>query len=668
MCLGVNDLGPYILIFVAHLVHMGVGHTVGTDESVAIEVVVGGIVVVVVAAIGVDGAPLSVLSVQCLVDKVPDESALELGIAAHEVPILLESATRVAHGMVVLTLDEWFLVLGLVALGIILAPLLRGIHRAHDVGIGAFVCLLPVHRPAQVLRLDPLVGGGEVGTVDRLVAHRPDDHTGVVEVDAHIMLVALQDLQSELWLLGLGVVSVAKSMRLLVGLGAEVDAILVAEVIPHGVVGIVAGAHGIDVELLHDLDVLYHALPRHHVATVGVHLMAVGTLDVDGLSVDEELRVAYLHLSEAHPHGDSLIGCETGVGRGGAHHQRIEIRCLGRPLPWVFHVERHLCAVALEVLHPLLEHGISLGVKQLEGEVALARERHVDLQRAVGIGGVEVGSHPDIVDMHGLVAGEEIAVAGHPREAPEILVLTVGAVAPAESLEGDEIVALAQVWGDVELCRHLAVLGVSHKLSVHPQVHVGGDGAEMGHHLLALPVVGDIHHAPVTAHPVVFHRHLGRVVLEVSSPCESDVHVDGVAETIEFPHSRHGHASPSPVVEVLGKEVGGPLVGVLHTKEFPHTLERQVVARGFHVARHGLFGVAIGEEGGVDGEPVDVVHLHVVPFGESGHVVGQGSLCESQGQQSCQKYFSHSRNRCMLMFYFATSLCRANLEKKNQNV
>ena len=32
--------------------------------------------------------------------------------------------------------------------------------------------------------------------------------------------------------------------------------------------------------------------------------MTVGTLDVDGLAVDEELRVAYLYLTESHPDGD----------------------------------------------------------------------------------------------------------------------------------------------------------------------------------------------------------------------------------------------------------------------------------------------------------------------------------------------------------------------------
>ena len=122
--LGIHHLSPNILVFVSHFIHMRVGYTVGTDESIAIEIVVGGIVVVVVTAIGIDGASLCILSVEGLVDEVPDETALELGVFAHQVPILLKATTRVTHGMVVLTLYEWFLVFGLVALGIPLTPFL----------------------------------------------------------------------------------------------------------------------------------------------------------------------------------------------------------------------------------------------------------------------------------------------------------------------------------------------------------------------------------------------------------------------------------------------------------------------------------------------------------------------------------------------------------------
>lgn len=49
-----------------------------------------------------------------------------------------------------------------------------------------------------------------------------------------------------------------------------------------------------------------------------------------------------------------------------------------------------------------------------------------------------------------LVAGVEPAVAPHACHAPEVLVLAVGAVAPAKHLEGDEVGTLVEKLGDVK--------------------------------------------------------------------------------------------------------------------------------------------------------------------------------------------------------------------------
>ncbi len=84
-------------------------------------------------------------------------------------------------------------------------------------------------------------------------------------------------------------VAVAHSMGFQIGFTYHVESVLVAKVVPAGIVGIVARAHGIDVVLFHYLDVLHHTLYAHYVAAVGVHLMTVCTLYQYGLAVDEEL-------------------------------------------------------------------------------------------------------------------------------------------------------------------------------------------------------------------------------------------------------------------------------------------------------------------------------------------------------------------------------------------
>ena len=67
-----------------------------------------------------------------------------------------------------------------------------------------------------------------------------------------------------------------------------------------------ARTDGIHVEVLHNLYVLNHAADRHHIAPVGVELVAVGTLEEHRPAVDQKLLVLDLHLAEAHALGDGL--------------------------------------------------------------------------------------------------------------------------------------------------------------------------------------------------------------------------------------------------------------------------------------------------------------------------------------------------------------------------
>ena len=274
------SLCPDVLVLIGHLEGVRVQLAVGTDDAVAVEVVVRGVVAVVVAAVGIvdlvqvgillvaDAVQLGQrgvehlgigLAVQGLVDEVPDVATLILRILAHKLPILLQTTGGVTHRVVVLTLDERLLEVVVLAIG--LARPRRVVHRTEDICVAAFaMSLFPLAGTALVLSLHPVVGGFEVRTVHGLIAQRPNDDGGMIEVRAHVVLVALQNLLGEERLLGLSLRTIAEAVALLIGLGGHVDTVFVAQVVPHGIVGIVAGAHSVDVQALHDLDVLNHAL------------------------------------------------------------------------------------------------------------------------------------------------------------------------------------------------------------------------------------------------------------------------------------------------------------------------------------------------------------------------------------------------------------------------
>ena len=73
---------------------------------------------------------------------------------------------------------------------------------------------------------------------------------------------------------------------------------------------------------------------------------------------------------------------------------------------------------------------------------------------------------------------------------------------------------------------------------------------------------------------IVLYWCFRRIVLEMSSPSEADVHIFRVAIAIQFPHSGHRHRAPAAVVEVGAVEVGGPLVSILHPIKLPVAVQR----------------------------------------------------------------------------------------------
>ena len=69
----------------------------------------------------------------------------------------------------------------------------------------------------------------------------------------------------------------------------HIEAEPVAKPVEQGIVGVVAGADRVDVQFLHQLDVLFHPLPRHHVATVRIQFVPVHAFDQHAFPVDQQV-------------------------------------------------------------------------------------------------------------------------------------------------------------------------------------------------------------------------------------------------------------------------------------------------------------------------------------------------------------------------------------------
>ena len=239
--------------------------------------------------------------------------------------------------MGILALDERLL--HLTALAVLFTAFVAVIHGAEHIGLTLLACLLVLYGAAVVDGLHCIVRLLEIGAVTGLVAQAPEDDAGMVFLHQHIVLVALNMCLLVGGVLGQCAIAIAHAMALDIGLGHYIEAVDVAQVIPAGVVAVVAGAHGIHIEFFHHTDILNHTLHAHHVATIRIQFMTVHTLEVDGLAVHPYLAVLLLNLAEAHVLGYLLQLVALAVEERSA--QLIQVGHLGRPLAGILHLAFH---------------------------------------------------------------------------------------------------------------------------------------------------------------------------------------------------------------------------------------------------------------------------------------------------------------------------------------
>ena len=443
----------------------------------------------------------------------------------------------------------------------------------------------------------------------------------MVEVALHHPAVAGEVRLREDRIPSQGLGAVAHAVGLDIAFVHHIQAILVAQGDPARVVGIVAGADGVDVQLLHDPDVPDHLGLGDDIAAGRAQLVPVGALDEDGLAVHQQLVAHDLHGPETELEGRVL---RHGLIRGRLHAEGIEVRGLGAPEGGI--PDRPLIAG-----RPLDRTDLAGSQDALPGRI---QDFHLhegdtlghfglDLQAAVGAGG-----HVDVLDPL-LLAGIDLHAAGDAGEAPEILVLQVGAVAPAEDLQGDEVLPGADIFRQVEAGLELAVLAVAHHLAVHPHADVGGGGTDVQADLLADP--GRVHgEGPaVLAHVVVLRGRVRRIVLVVALPGIADVQVHRVAVSVEVPHSRHRDLAPGAVVIIDRLEPLEPAFDGGIEIELPQSVQAQgllLVGNEGRPHRQAVFFKYVrvlpgfhlglrreGQEGGQEGQGKEKVS-HVVRF------------------------------------------------------
>ena len=167
------------------------------------------------------------------------------------------------------------------------------------------------------------------------------------------------------------------------------------------------------------------------------------------------------------------------------------------------------------------------------------------------------------------IAGKEIALTSHTTQAPEVLILIPGTITPAEGLEGNQILALLQIRSDVKLGSHLAILCITGKLAIYIEIDIGSYATEMSYNLLAIPVGRDVNDATVGTYMVILGRNSWWLLVEMSTPAETYVHIFRITESVHLPDARQIHGLPFGIIKIFLVEVSRTLVGISHPVELP---------------------------------------------------------------------------------------------------
>ena len=450
----------------------------------------------------------------------------------------------------------------------------------------------------------------------------------MVESTLHVALVAFHVCLGIRRVPGQCSLAVTHAVRFDIGLGHYIDTILVAQVIPKVVVGIMAGTHGIQVELLHQLDVLQHALARYHIAAIRIHFVTVGTLEEYRLPVNQNLGILQFYFAETHFHGNHFKHLVALLQR---RTQGIKIRCFSCPFVGRLYLEyfRYFA----RRLQRFGCHRFLTCVKQFQFHQSATFHAKVHFQCTVAILRIKVGSNTNVRNLF-LIAGIQVTITSYSAVTEEVLVFQICSVAPAEHLESNQVfLSGLQIRSQVEFSFQLAVFAITYITAVYPQIHVGSYRTEVCNDFLAFPVGRNHYLTAIRTHMVVFFRHEGRIVPIAIAPGIAYIHINGITIAIQFPNTRYRHIGPAFIIETGLPEIGRTRISIFHPEELPGTVQRHKVRRMFLYALSGGIGRFVSEITGVHGRAVHGINLRVTPFLE-----GLGTCRKGSGsQQPCQK-------------------------------
>mmetsp|Transcript_91823 Transcript_91823/g.231705 ORF Transcript_91823/g.231705 Transcript_91823/m.231705 type:complete len:215 (+) Transcript_91823:804-1448(+) len=172
---------------------------------------------------------------------------------------------------------------------------------------------LVLHDASRVCALQPHVRPVHVDPVPGLVAQGPKQNAWMVPISLHHALSASHvSFAPGLIICQRVLRQEANAVALNVGLVDHIEAILIAQHVPKGVVWVVGAPHSVEVVRLHHLYICNHRLATDHVSCPCVMLNPIYSSNCELPSVEHHSTVSNLDCSKANCQCDRL--CNTCAG------------------------------------------------------------------------------------------------------------------------------------------------------------------------------------------------------------------------------------------------------------------------------------------------------------------------------------------------------------------
>ena len=198
------------------------------------------------------------------------------------------------------------------------------------------------------------------------ISHAPHDHTGMILI---ALKVSYRTVHKCRFPTRLPCQEMLAVMTFGIYLIANIKTPLVSKVVKQGVIGVMTGPYTIDIQLLHQLEILFDCFLCHGAAQAGIVLMPVDAFNHYRNPVDQHLSIFDLEFPEANSLFEYFNHCTCGILQ--FKNKGIKVWFFCRPFQGIFHLtgDDQLCLIACHNgFQAAAEHVhlITLFVKQLD--------------------------------------------------------------------------------------------------------------------------------------------------------------------------------------------------------------------------------------------------------------------------------------------------------------